>query len=186
MATDPLVHYGRHFGRVAYAFCNVKTLLTNGLERLANDGDDVGNLSARYASVRDPPKTNPLSWQLNRERREQSIFQDLLHLCHGFEERLVNASIEEVGMMADMVSISLQMAQSSLLALRSLQVQKGMNGSRADDTKGMKAAIIDWITPKGQTLIPPLNRKIKSDRGFHHERTGALLCPAGMDWSVPL
>jgi hypothetical protein len=21
------------------------------------------------------------------------------------------------------------------------------------------------------------------DRGFHHERTGALLCPAGLDWS---
>ena len=78
------------------------------------------------------------------------------------------------------------MAQSPFLALRSLQVQKGMNGSRADDTKGMKAAVIDWITPKGQTLIPPLNRKIKSDRGFHHERTGALLCPAGLDWSVPL
>ena len=49
--------------------------------------------------------TNPLSWRLNRERREQSVFQDLLHLCHGFEEKLVNASIEEVGMMADMVSL---------------------------------------------------------------------------------
>jgi hypothetical protein len=60
-----------------------------------------------------------------------------------------------------------------------------MNGSRADDTKGMKAAIIDWITPKEQTLTPPLNRKIKTDWGFHHERTGALLCPAGLDWSVP-
>jgi hypothetical protein len=23
------------------------------------------------------------------------------------------------------------------------------------------------------------------NRGFHHERTGALLCPAGMDWSDP-
>jgi hypothetical protein len=65
------------------------------------------------------------------------------------------------------------------------QIQKGMNGSRADDTKGMKSAIIDWITPKGQTLTPPLNRRIKSDRGFNHERTGALLCPAGLDWSVP-
>ena len=60
MATDPLVHYGRHFGRVSYAFCNVKTLLTNGLERLANDGDDVGALSSRYVSVCDLPKTNLL------------------------------------------------------------------------------------------------------------------------------
>jgi hypothetical protein len=54
---------------------------------------------------------------LNRERREESIFRDLLRLCHGLEERLVNASIEEVGMMADMVKISLL---SPLLALRPL------------------------------------------------------------------
>jgi hypothetical protein len=61
MATDPLVHYGRHFGRINYAFCNIKTLLTNGLERLANNGDDAGNLSARYASIYDPPKTHLLN-----------------------------------------------------------------------------------------------------------------------------
>jgi hypothetical protein len=60
MATDPLVHYGRHFGQVTYAFCNVKTLLTNGLERLANNGDDVGDLSARYTLSYDPPKTSLL------------------------------------------------------------------------------------------------------------------------------
>ena len=30
------------------------------------------------------------------------------------------------------------------------QIQKGANGARADDTKGMKGLIIDWITPKGQ------------------------------------
>ena len=60
MATDPLVHYGRHFGRVTYAFCNVKTLLTNGLERLANDGDDLGVLSLRYVSVCDSPRINLL------------------------------------------------------------------------------------------------------------------------------
>ena len=35
--TDPLVHRGRHFGRVAYAFCSIKVLVTNGLLRMAND-----------------------------------------------------------------------------------------------------------------------------------------------------
>jgi hypothetical protein len=49
----------------------------------------------------------------------------------------------------------------------------------------MKSAVIDWITPPGQGLSPPLNRKVKTTRGFHHERTGALLCPAGVDWSIP-
>jgi hypothetical protein len=24
---------------------------------------------------------------------------------------------------------------------------------------------------------------VKIDRGFHHERTGALLCPTGLDWA---
>ncbi|KIM58418.1 hypothetical protein SCLCIDRAFT_128187, partial [Scleroderma citrinum Foug A] len=31
-------------------------------------------------------------------------------------------------------------------------IQKGANGARADDTKGMKGPIIDWITLKGQSL----------------------------------
>ncbi|KIJ58264.1 hypothetical protein HYDPIDRAFT_34348 [Hydnomerulius pinastri MD-312] len=62
-------------------------------------------------------------------------------------------------------------------------IQKGANGARADDTKGMKSAIIDWITPKGQSLNPHIPRNVKSGRGFNHERTGALLCPAGLDWA---
>jgi hypothetical protein len=51
------------------------------------------------------------------------------------------------------------------------------------DTKSLKGAIPDWITPRGQQLNPPLARNIKTDRGFHHERTGALLCSADLDWS---
>lgn len=49
--------------------------------------------------------------------------------------------------------------------------------------KSLKSAVLDWITPRGQPLNPPLARNIKSDRGFHHERTGALLCPASLNWS---
>jgi hypothetical protein len=63
------------------------------------------------------------------------------------------------------------------------QIQKGSSSARADDTKSLKSAILDWITPRGQVLSPPLTRNVKVDRGFHHERTGALLCPAGLDWS---
>lgn len=43
--------------------------------------------------------------------------------------------------------------------------------------------MLDWISPRGQPLNPPLTRNIKINRGFHHERTGFLLCPAGLDWS---
>jgi hypothetical protein len=62
------------------------------------------------------------------------------------------------------------------------QIQKGSSTARSDDTKSLKGAILDWITPRGQSLNPPLAQNVKTDRGFHHERTGALLCPAGLYW----
>ena len=63
------------------------------------------------------------------------------------------------------------------------QIQKGTNSARADDTKSLKSAVLDWITPRGQLLSPPLACNVKMDRGFYYERTGALLCPAGLNWS---
>ncbi|KAI5999900.1 hypothetical protein EDD15DRAFT_2193413 [Pisolithus albus] len=104
---DPLVHRGRHFGRAVHAFCNVPTLLTNGIVLLSEGrGDALDSLTVEYAL--------PFSfWTLIRtfpfsERKEFVAFQELLRA-----------------------------------------IQKGINGARADDTKGMKGAIIDWITPKG-------------------------------------
>ncbi|KAG1843452.1 hypothetical protein DFJ58DRAFT_717779 [Suillus subalutaceus] len=60
---------------------------------------------------------------------------------------------------------------------------KGAAGVRGDNTKTLKSAVLKWLVPRGQAVIPPLSRNIKSDRGFNHEVTGALLCPAGLDWS---
>ncbi|KAG2136732.1 hypothetical protein DEU56DRAFT_871520 [Suillus clintonianus] len=130
-ATDPLVHYGRHFGRTA--------LLTNGILRM-------GELA-------DTPEENFTA----EERREHRVFQELLKSVAGLEERLMQGGDDEL--------------------------TKGASGARGDDTKSLKGSVLDWITPKGQNLIPPLARNVKVDRGFHHERTGALLCPAGLDWS---
>ena len=39
--------------------------------------------------------------------------------------------------------------------------------------------------PPGQVITPPLNCKMKFDHGFHHETTGSLLCPAGVNWDDP-
>ena len=47
----------------------------------------------------------------------------------------------------------------------------------------MKAAVIDWITPKGQSLNPHIPHNVKSGHGFNHEHTGALLCPTSLDWA---
>jgi hypothetical protein len=43
--------------------------------------------------------------------------------------------------------------------------------------------IVDWLSPPNEPLIPPIARNVKVDRGFNHQATGALLCPAGVDWS---
>ncbi|RDB16267.1 hypothetical protein Hypma_003004 [Hypsizygus marmoreus] len=139
--SDPLVHHGQHFGRTVFAFCNAKSLITNGLFRMA-------------------------------ESAAQGLEEDSLDLlsaksiCPGLHKRLLDGSDEQIGLIADLI-------------------QKGINAARADDTKGMKGAIVDWITLPGESLSPPLSRRHKFDRGFKHERTGALLCPAGLSWDDP-
>jgi len=100
----------------------------------------------------------------HEERREHRVFQQLLLSVPGLETRLMDGSDEDAGHVAELL-------------------QKGASSARSDDTKSLKAAVLDWITPRGQPLNPPLARNVKLDRGFYHERTGALLCPAGLDWS---
>jgi len=94
------------------------------------------------------------------------VFRLLVQMVPGLEDRLIEGSEE------DIMSIA-------------VMLQKGASGARSDDTKTLKGNILDWIVPPGQSLTPPLSRNVKMDRGFHHERTGTLLCPAGMDWSDP-
>ncbi|KAF9232356.1 hypothetical protein BU15DRAFT_90680 [Melanogaster broomeanus] len=129
---DPLVHHGRHFGRAVHAFCNVQTLITNGLMFMGDESNE--GLTAA-------------------DRKEYAVFRELLRMVPGLEARLMASAEEAVVHIADLI-------------------QKGANGARADDTKGMKSAVVDWITPKGQALNPHIPRN----------RTGALLCPAGLDW----
>ncbi|KAH6905462.1 hypothetical protein BKA70DRAFT_1504725, partial [Coprinopsis sp. MPI-PUGE-AT-0042] len=101
-----------------------------------------------------------------REKREHEIYQELLRLSPGIEARLCNGSEEDIFHVAELI-------------------QKGSSTARADDTKGLKGVILDWITPLGQVLKPPLTRNVKTDRGFFHDRTGRLLCPIGLDWDDP-
>ncbi|KZP11713.1 hypothetical protein FIBSPDRAFT_756419 [Athelia psychrophila] len=98
------------------------------------------------------------------QQTEHQTFMDLLDLVPGLINRLIDASDEETTHISDML-------------------QKGVNAARADDTKGLKTAIIEWIAPAGQPLVPPLTRNNKVDRGYNHPRTGQLLCPAAWDWN---
>jgi hypothetical protein len=97
------------------------------------------------------------------------------------EDRLMEGSEEDIAHIAELVCYSVPLIH--VLYLSYSQIQKGASGARSDDTKSLKGAVLDWITPRGQPLNPPLVRNAKADRGFHHERTGALLCPTGLDWA---
>lgn len=147
--SDPLISHGRHFGRTVHALCNVQALLTNGLLRMGELADQ-------------PEETFTAE-----ERREHRVFETLLQMVPGLQERLLEGGDDDVVIIAEML-------------------QKGASSARSDDTKGLKGPILDWIIPEGQSLSPPLSRNVKLDRGFHHERTGALLCPAGIDWADPV
>ena len=62
------------------------------------------------------------------------------------------------------------------------KIQKGISSARSDNTKSLKAVVVDWITPQDKPLNPPLSWSITTTHGFHHPATGTLLCPAGLDW----
>ncbi|KAG1861371.1 hypothetical protein C8R48DRAFT_748358 [Suillus tomentosus] len=98
------------------------------------------------------------------ERREHRVFEQLLDSYPGLLERLQNGSEEEILHVGELIG-------------------KGAAGTRGDDTKTLKSAILDWIAPKGAAIQPPLHRNSKIDRGFNHELTGSLLCPAGLNWN---
>ncbi|TEB22596.1 hypothetical protein FA13DRAFT_1798685 [Coprinellus micaceus] len=94
---------------------------------------------------------------------EQRLYSSLLKLSPGLEERLNTGSAQDLHYVADMIT-------------------KGISSARSDDTKSIKTAIVDWITPSKQVLSPPIQRNVKDNRGFHHPRTGELLCPVNFDW----
>ncbi|KAG1896726.1 uncharacterized protein F5891DRAFT_1130222 [Suillus fuscotomentosus] len=98
------------------------------------------------------------------ERREHCVFEQLLDSYPGLLEQLTNSSEEEILHVGELIG-------------------KGAAGARGDNTKTLKSAVLDWIAPKGEAIQPPLHRNSKIDRGFNHELTGSLLCPAGLDWN---
>ncbi|KAH6908694.1 hypothetical protein BKA70DRAFT_1426588 [Coprinopsis sp. MPI-PUGE-AT-0042] len=100
------------------------------------------------------------------ELKEHRIYTRLLALSPTLEEHLCTGSEQDLFHIADMIT-------------------KGASSARSDDTKSLKSVIVDWITPPNGALVPPLQRNIKTDRGFYHDRTGELLCPVNLDWGDP-
>ncbi|KAG2128227.1 hypothetical protein BD769DRAFT_1628188 [Suillus cothurnatus] len=104
---------------------------------------------------------------LRLEQMEETPLEDFSsELLSRLLERLKNGSEEEILHVGELIG-------------------KGAAGARGDDTKTLKSAVLDWISPKGDTIQPHLHRNSKIDRGFNHELTGSLLCPAGMGLERP-
>ncbi|KAG1843618.1 hypothetical protein C8R48DRAFT_618585 [Suillus tomentosus] len=100
------------------------------------------------------------------ERREHRVFEQLLDSYPSLLDHLKDRSEEEILHVGELIG-------------------KGAAGARGDDTKTLKAAVLDWIASNGEAIQPPLHRNTKIDRGFNHELTGSLLCPAGLNWKDP-
>ncbi|KAI6013797.1 hypothetical protein BKA83DRAFT_4499837 [Pisolithus microcarpus] len=116
-------------------------LLTNGIILLSKGGSDtLESLTAEYIlpfAFLMFVRKSPFS-----ERKEFAAFQELLRVVLGLESQLMASSEEEVVKIGELI-------------------QKGINGACADNTKGMKGAIINWITPKGQSLSLHIPHNVK-------------------------
>ena len=98
----------------------------------------------------------------------------------GLSERLMEATEEDIMVMAELVCLSPSELQKSFYLQK---LQKGISSARSDDTKSLKGIVVDWITPHDVPLLLPLSWNVMTNRGFHHPVTGRLLCPAGLDWA---
>ncbi|EAU81270.1 hypothetical protein CC1G_12824 [Coprinopsis cinerea okayama7 len=159
--THPLVRVGRHFTRTVQAFCDIHELIREAMDRNAATKNGVPD------DVVFGPEFNPdgtPNEDTRKTRREHEIYGQLLALMSTLEASLCNSSTPE-----DLAHVA------SLLT-------KGAQGARADDTKSLKTNVLDWITPRGVALTPPIPRNGKAERGFNHYWTGKLLCPALLDW----
>ena len=64
-----------------------------------------------------------------------------------------------------------------------MQLKRGQDGARSDDTCQMKKSIIEMLPVLDPDAAAALDLKEKQNRGFNHPLTGRLLCPARLDWA---
>ncbi|KAG1791016.1 uncharacterized protein HD556DRAFT_1241238 [Suillus plorans] len=157
-------------------FCKLILLLSSTSDPLVSHGRHFGRTVfalCNYPSLLtngilrlEQMEDTPLEEFSAEERREHRVFEQLIESYPGLLEQLKNGSEEEILHVGELIG-------------------KGAAGVRGDDTKTLKSAVLDWISPKGEAIRPPLHRNSKIERRFNHELTGSLLCPAGLDWNDP-
>jgi hypothetical protein len=63
-----------------------------------------------------------------------------------------------------------------------LQLRKGSDSARGDDTGNLKSAIVAWVNDLFGLSKPALRVDSKQERGLENDHTGRLICPAEFDW----
>jgi hypothetical protein len=86
--------------------CNVQAILTNGLLRIGElAGEPDESFSYEYVHIEFFRLSNPgPTWTFRRQRREHTVFQALLQMVPGLEERIMESNEEDVVTIAELVS----------------------------------------------------------------------------------
>ena len=111
------------------------------------------------------------------------MFRQMLVVVPELETGLKQGNLTTPRLLMIGNSVSFPIGSQCLTADPPPQIQRGAAASRGDDVKGIKAAIVDWISDPEKGLVPPIHRNQMGGRGFNHEVTGKALCPAGLDWN---
>ena len=82
-------------------FCNVQTLITNGLLYMVN-GEEIVTAVLVYS----PPQSTASHVRIHRERKEYVMFREFLRLVPGLEGRLMESPEEQVTHIADLVRLT--------------------------------------------------------------------------------
>lgn len=90
-----------------HALCNVQALITNGLLRLGELADEPEeSFTYEYVPFRIVYKSSLTFFKtlFGRQRREHRVFEALLQMIPGLEDRLMNGSEEDIVAVAELVS----------------------------------------------------------------------------------
>ncbi|KAG1832761.1 hypothetical protein EV424DRAFT_1469489 [Suillus variegatus] len=85
-------------------------------------------------------------------RREHRVFLELLDFYPGLLDCLTGGEEEDIIHIGELLG-------------------KGVSGARGDDTKTLKSAVLKRLVPRGQVVIPPLSRNIKTKEGLKSGET---------------
>ena len=76
------------------------------------------------------------------------MFNSLLQMVPGLEERILDSEQSEVIEITELVAIFCFITPRHSIDYNFMtQLQKGVSSAMLDDTKGLKGAILDWIVP---------------------------------------